>query len=99
MANNYGIKFPPIHQYKISGANTVIPSGSSLEVTESNVYMVNASNTNRIVQISDSDITSDPTEATGISIASRRWFYIYIESGQYVRADGDNCTLTPLRAV
>ena len=95
---SYGSHFPPIHQYYVDGANIVIPHTSSSQVATGGVYILNSPNSTTSVQISDSQITGSVTANTGIAMIDRRWMYIYIKAGQWIRASAASSTLTPLKA-
>lgn len=102
MSYNYGNHLPPLHQYYVSGDPIEIgthasdPATPATQITESGVYLIDSGNTAGTFKISDSNITDSVTIPSGVTMTTKRWIYMYIKAGQYIRASAQSFIAIPL---
>ena len=102
MSYNYGNHLPPIHQYYVSGDAIAIgthasdPATPATQITESGVYIIDSGQNAGTFKISDSDITTNVFIGHGVTMLAKRWIYMYIKAGQYIRASDEGFLAIPL---
>ena len=72
------------------------PDTPATQITESGVYIIDSGQNAGTFKISDSDITTNVFIGHGVTMLAKRWIYMYIKAGQYIRASDEGFLAIPL---
>ena len=103
MENPERSAFNDTHKFKVSGPVILLPDDADYVIATSGVYMFQnysgGGGTNKHLEISDTEITSTPTNESGVSWNSNRFWTIYLKAGQHLRTSNLDAKLIPLTLV